>query len=247
MNGIFYFSSTGNSLQIALQTKQKLGGKVIYIPTYIGDGSAFDKIIVVSPIHSFGLPKFVYDFLPKLSKEKPIIFILNYGGMVGGADYFTYMYCKQLGLNVVNISTIKMPENFTLYFTVPKLILNRQIKTSTKRINNLLETIAQERYVLPKPKKTKDKTYFKNKNNWHLIADDFCANNNCTKCQKCVQICPASNISLVGGKITFGNNCVACLACYQRCPNKAIVFKNKRKKFRYINPNINENDIGKDF
>ena len=35
------------------------------------------------------------------------------------------------------------------------------------------------------------------------------------------------------------------LGCYHRCPNKAIVYLNKKKKDRYINPNIDENLIGK--
>ena len=49
-----------------------------------------------------------------------------------------------------------------------------------------------------------------------------------------------------GGKIVFADKCVACLGCYHRCPKKAIVYKGKKKKDRYINPNVNENDIGKD-
>ena len=79
------------------------------------------------------------------------------------------------------------------------------------------------------------------------IGSDFHTTSSCTKCGKCVNLCPAKNISLSNDKIEFGNNCVACLGCYHRCPNKAIKYKNKNKKFRYVNPNINEFDIGKDF
>lgn len=62
MNGIFYFSSTGNSLYLSKRIKSKLGGKIIYIPNYQGDASEFEKIIVVSPIYSFGLPVHTYNF-----------------------------------------------------------------------------------------------------------------------------------------------------------------------------------------
>ena len=48
MNGIFYFSSTGNSLYLSKRIKSKLGGKIIYIPNYQGDASEFEKIIVGS-------------------------------------------------------------------------------------------------------------------------------------------------------------------------------------------------------
>ena len=51
MNGIFYFSSTGNSLYIAEQIKNELGGEIRYIPKFAGDVNTYDKIIIVSPIH----------------------------------------------------------------------------------------------------------------------------------------------------------------------------------------------------
>jgi len=34
------------------------------------------------------------------------------------------------------------------------------------------------------------------------------------------------------------DKCVACLGCYHRCPSKAIEYKNKKKKFRYINQRV---------
>ena len=86
MTGILYFSSTGNSLQIATQIRSAMGGTIRYIPTYQGTGEEFDQIILVSPIYSFGLPVHVYDLIPKLTKERPVWVVLNYGGMSGGAD-----------------------------------------------------------------------------------------------------------------------------------------------------------------
>ena len=139
-----------------------------------------------------------------------------------------------------------MPENFTLTFSVPKFYLNSTLKSSNKRIDKIINMIQAEKYILPKKKKTKEQKYLRNKSNWHLIGSDFKANEKCVKCKKCINLCPVGNISLVDGKITFGDKCVACLGCYHRCPQKAIIYKNKNKKSRYINPNINENEIGKD-
>lgn len=246
MVGIFYFSSTGNSLQIAKKVKERFGGKLFYIPKYQGNGSEFEKLFIVTPIYSFGMPKYVYDFLPKLDKSKELFVIQNYGGMVGGADYLFYDYAKRNGLNIKSVHTIKMPENYTLSFTVPKFYLNSALRKSNKRIERVLDLIESGKYNIPKKKKTKEATYLKNMGNWHIIGECFKANENCVKCQKCIKLCPAGNISLVDGKIVFGDKCVACLGCYHRCPNKAIVYKNKKKKYRYINPNIDENEIGQD-
>ena len=52
MLGILYFSATGNSLYIAKKLRESLGGEVIYIPSYQGDCSEFDNVILVTPIHS---------------------------------------------------------------------------------------------------------------------------------------------------------------------------------------------------
>ena len=244
MLGILYFSSTGNSLYISKKIKGNLGGKISYIPKYSGDGSEFENIILLTPIYSFGMPKHVYDFLPRLDKTKELIVVQNYGGMVAGADYLLYEYCTKNKLNLRSVYVVQMPENFTLSFSVPKFYLKKVLKNSDARIMEVVDAIKNQNYVTPRKRKTKEKTYLKNMSNWHKIGKEFNANENCVKCGKCVGVCPVGNISLVDGKIVFFYLCVACLGCYHRCPNKAIVYKNKRKKSRYINPNINEEEIG---
>lgn len=246
MTGILYFSSTGNSLYIAEKIKSKVGGKIAYIPAYGGNGNEFDSLIIVTPVYSFGMPCPVYDLLLRLDREKEIVIIQNYGGMLGGADYFVYKYAIGLGLKVSSIYAIKMPENFTLTFTMPKLYLKYMLHSANKRIDRVIESIISKRQNLPKRKKTKEKTYFKNKGNWHLIGERFSVTNACTKCGKCISVCPVKNIGIKDNKIVFSTKCIACLGCYHRCPQRAIVYLNKRKKDRYINPNINENLIGKD-
>lgn len=65
------------------------------------------------------------------------------------------------------------------------------------------------------------------------------------QCGKCVAICPVNNIVLKNNKIEFLDKCVACLGCFHRCPTHAIIYKNKDNKKRYINPKVDENEIGK--
>lgn len=124
MNGIFYFSSTGNSLYLSKRIKSKLGGKIIYIPNYQGDASEFEKIIVVSPIYSFGLPVHTYNFLLNVNSNSKIYVVLNYGGMAGGADVFTYNYAKENNKNILGVFKMLMPENYTLTFSTPSIYLS---------------------------------------------------------------------------------------------------------------------------
>lgn len=245
MTGILYFSSTGNSLYIAKKIKDKLGGKLIYIPNYNGTGSEFERIILVTPIYSFGMPCHVFDLLPRLDRQKELIIIQNYGGMIGGADYYVYNYALENKLNIQSIYTIKMPENFTLTFTMPKFYLKSVLKGADKYIDKVIAKIINGEVFIPRKKRTKEATYLKNKSNWHLIGERFSVTNDCVKCGKCIRICPVQNISMQDSNIAFADHCVACLGCYHRCPNKAIVYLDKKKKDRYVNPYIDENLIGK--
>lgn len=246
MTGILYFSATGNSLYIAQRIQKKLGGVLRYIPTYQGCGDEFEEIIIVSPIYSYGLPVHVYDCLPKLTKARPVWIVLNYGGMTGGADAFAYRYAQEQGLRIQGVYTVKMPENYTLTFSAPEFYMNAALKAAPKKVDAIAAKIQRHECRVPQKKRTKAATYFKNRPTWHLIVKDFAVNEDCIGCGKCVNLCPTDNITLKDGKITFADRCVICLGCYHRCPKKAIQYKGKQKKDRYINPNINESEIGQD-
>ncbi|MEE1035396.1 MAG: EFR1 family ferrodoxin [Agathobacter sp.] len=246
MTGIFYYSSTGNSLYIAKRIGARLSAKVFCILNFQGEVNQFQKIIIVSPVYSFGLPKHVYDFFISLPKTTAVHVVLNYGGMLGGADYYTYQLAKTHNINIRSIYAVKMPENFTLTFSSPRFFNRIILKSAEKKINRIIDNIKNDREFLPPKKKTHETTYEKNKANWHLIAADFSVNSNCNKCRKCVRVCPAENITVKDDNIIFLDKCVACLGCYHRCPQKAIVYKNRRKKYRYMNPNISESELGKD-
>lgn len=246
-NGILYFSGTGNSLYIAQKIKEALGGNIIFIPNYKGNGSEFDKLIIVTPVYSFGMPKHVYEFIPKIDKNIEVYIVQNFGGTAFGADYLMCEYCRNNDINIRGIYLMQMPENFTTTFTVPKFYIAKALKNADKRIGKIIEDIKNACYNLPHKKLTQEAMFLKNLNNWHKLPRDFSVNETCVKCGKCVSICPVKNISIIDGKVTFADSCVACLACYHRCTEKAIVYKNHNKKDRYVNPNVNEADIGKDF
>ena len=78
------------------------------------------------------------------------------------------------------------------------------------------------------------------------MGERFSTASSCTLCGKCVKNCPAENITIENGKISFGNKCVVCQACYHRCPNQAILYLNKLNKMPYFNPDVPENEMGAD-
>lgn len=249
MTGIFYFSGTGNSLWLAKQLKERLSGEIRYIPDFDGDIKAYDKLIIVSPIYSFGLPIPVFDFIRSIKTDAPLWIVLNYGGASGSAAKFAYNHAKLSGLNIKNVYTMKMPENFTSVFSTPLLVPynNGLLKKAPKKIAKIIASIGKgEEKTFPPDKPEKHKLYNENKSNWGKMGERYSVSDACKACGRCVEKCPAGNISLVDGKITFGDKCIVCLACYHRCPNNAVLYNNKPNKMPYSNPNVPENEIGKD-
>lgn len=249
MNGIFYFSGTGNSLWLAKQIKEKLGGEIRYIPEWNGDISTYDKLIIVCPVYSFGLPIPVYDFMKSVRADAPLWIVLNYGGAAGSAAKFAYNHARSCGLDIKQVYTMKMPENFTAVFSTPliKPYNKGLLKKAPKAIGKIISSIEKcEEKVLPADKPEKHKLYNENKSNWGKMGERFSVSSACTLCGKCVKNCPAENIEIRDGKITFGNNCIVCQACYHRCPNQAVMYQNKPNKMPYFNPNVPETEMGTD-
>lgn len=246
MRGILYFSSTGNSLQIAQQLRQILGGQIRYIPTFQGDGQEYDEIVIVSPVYSFGLPVHVYDLIPRLSKNRPVWIVLNYGGMAGGADGLAYRRCLEHGMDIRGVFLVKMPENYTLTFTPPDAYTKSLLRSAPKRVAKIARSIAEGEPRIPRKGISLERIYLKNRPTWHKVVEDLSVAEDCTQCGVCVSLCPADNIAIVDGKVTFSDRCVLCLGCYHRCPRKAIRYKNKDSKYRYLNPEIRGSDIGQD-
>ena len=245
MDRIFYFSSTGNSLYIAKRIALRLGSVPEYIPKTSERSIEADRVVVVSPVYSFGLPTQVFDFLSELRSDAPLYVVLNYGGVACGADRLTYDLCAERGLNIRAVFKLKMVENYTLSFTVPKLYQKMTLKKAPSRVDALIAQIEAGASFSPRVRKSKSDVYEKNKANWHLIGKRLSTTDGCTLCGKCAALCPSSNISIKDGRVVFGDGCTACLGCYHRCPQRAIRYMNKRKRDRYICPLVNESEIGK--
>ncbi|MBQ8841859.1 MAG: EFR1 family ferrodoxin [Ruminiclostridium sp.] len=249
MNGIFYFSGTGNSLWLAKKVKESLGGEIRYIPNWNGDISAYDKLIIVCPVYSFGLPLPVFDFMKELNSDAPLWIVMNYGGAAGKAASFAYNHAKSCGLNIKNVYTMKMPENFTAVFSTPliKPYNKGLLKKAPKAIGKIIASIEKnEEKAFPSDSPEKHKLYNENKSNWGKMGERFSTSSACTLCGKCVNNCPAENIAIKDGKVIFGNNCVVCQACYHRCPSNAVQYLGKPNKMPYFNPNVPEKEMGTD-
>ena len=65
----------------------------------------------------------------------------------------------------------------------------------------------------------------------------FKATDKCISCQKCVKVCPLSNITMVDKRPSWGTKCTHCMACINQCPVDAIEYgKGTAGKPRYKGP-----------
>ena len=70
------------------------------------------------------------------------------------------------------------------------------------------------------------------------------ADESCTSCGICEQVCPVGNITMVDGAPRWNNHCEMCLACLNLCPEAAIQYGKKTAGLRrYRNPYVSVADI----
>ena len=88
MNKIYYFTGTGNSLQISNDLSAELGECTIHkIAEYSGEKIAGNTLGIIFPVYNWGLPLIICDFLRKIyvSDDTYIYAVANFGGLPGKA------------------------------------------------------------------------------------------------------------------------------------------------------------------
>jgi len=234
---ICYFSGTGNSFDITLELCKYIDVEFIfYLPNLdIKKLAVYDEVIIVSPVYQFNIPKNVQDFIRKLSPDSTYYVVLNHGGIIGKAKSNVKKLFKHCNLNLLSVYKIIMPSSFTIAFKEPHILINRILKKSKSKIQNIAYLIKKiEKNRINQKRIGKMKRFV----GYSSFSNDLSVNLSCKGCEKCLAFCPTGNIRRYQGKIEFGDRCVACMACYNRCD--AVEYKGKKGKM-YTNPNVDFN------
>lgn len=247
---IFYFSSTGNSLYVAKRLAEKLENCELISMTKAYNENMFkyecEKAIIIFPLHSFGLPIIVDNYISKLNLNKDTyIFAIQVTG--GGSSNNSFIRVNELlrknnNPELSNLIEIKYISNYI------KSGRNATLKRAQESLDNnewkidkLIKTIEEKQVEEISINKNIIYSYFygcwrykyKNKDKGFNINDD------CIGCKICGKICPVNNIDFKDIKPTWNGNCIDCMACINNCPRNAInIGKSTIKKSRYRNPYI---------
>ncbi len=244
---ILYFSGTGNSKYIAKILGEKLSQNVVSANSLIkkGEKAQVDEqvTVFVSPVYAWRLPRVFQAFIEKSKITGKAYFVITCGDSICNAEKHLKKFCKKIGLTLMGVSQIVMPENYIAMFSAPPSEqIPKLLDDASKKANELALAIQSEQKLPPVKTNLLGKFLSSFVVNggfyaFSISAKKFYATDKCTSCGKCQSECMLNNIKLVEGKPKWGKDCTHCMACISKCPNTAIEYgKKTKKKARYVCP-----------
>lgn len=247
---IFYWSGTGNSLQVAKDIAAGLGDtELIHIGGFdLGTKIEAKRVGIVFPVYCWGPPFIVAEFADKMkvSAGTYLFAVATYGGICGAALKMLKEHLDARKLALSAAYSIKMPGNFIASYgamsekTQQKCFAKE--KTAVPQITAEIKSGAENLKAAklnPVATALTNNIYHKFMDDCHNFDKGFNVNGSCTGCGTCEKVCPVGNITLEAGKPVWHHKCEECVACIQHCPQKAINYKDKtQNRKRYVNPNV---------
>lgn len=252
---IYYYTGTGNSLWTARQFAQEIGDAELR-PMVQSDNktntAAPDIVGIVFPVHMWGIPHQVLEFLKKMEKE-PSRYYFAAGVNAGQVSRTLVQLKKFLASYGITLSTgydIVLPSNY-IPWGGPGPVDRQQA-----RFKAAAEKIKKAAAVI----RAKGKSPVEKGPLWQRIIftalykmtfgmipkmdKDFWVDEKCNTCGICVKVCPVRNIVMQAGKPVWQHRCEQCLSCIQWCPQQSIQYGKKTPGYeRYHHPEVKLNDI----
>lgn len=247
---IYYYSATGNSLNVAQQLADKLGNtKVVSILDAEKQeiASSYDRIGLVFPVLIWGLPPVVDRFLQKFGHINPnqyIFAIATCKVSPGAVLNQLHTRLKHMNLSLSSGFIVGMPGNNIIYYDTEaddvQQLKFRNMRTQLDEIASVINHNQTNQFQ----SKSIIKRYLLTELLHNCIiksypnADkNFWVNDACVGCYTCEKVCPVKNIEITDHKPVWLHQCEQCTACINLCPKQAIQYsKYTMKKGRYKNP-----------
>jgi ferredoxin len=252
---IYLYTGTGNSLWTAKKLAEKLGDTELIPIALTGKEpiqSSSDKTGFIFPVHIWGLPSPVVDFVNRLKPGSSGYYfaVAVHAGQVAA----TLVQLKNLlqGKNIKLSSgfSVCMPSNYIPWGGAESQDTQRnKFDAALDKINRIASSIRAGEEKPPEKGPAWQNIFlsaiYRSSYDYVPRMDkSFFADEKCTGCGICEKICPAQNISLIAEKPVWQHRCEQCFACLQWCPEEAIQYgKGTIKRKRYRHPEITLKDM----
>lgn len=252
---IFYYTGTGNSLWIARSLARQLGNtQLISIVSWMDHPHQIDATVIglVFPVHIWGVPKRILDFLDHLQALAPdyIFAIANNAGQVSNTLVQLQKAMASKGLTLSSGWSVVLPSNY-IPWGGPGSPQEQNKRFDSARLK--ITDIAHEIDIRAVKPVEKGPLWQRIVFTWlynlsfphvHELDKNFWVDERCNKCGLCVKVCPVHNIVMQDDKLTWQNKCEQCLACIQWCPEEALQYGKKTPAYpRYHHPEIKFKDL----
>ena len=246
---VFYFSGTGNSRFVARNIARALGQEAFDITAYTKtmkrpDFTETGVYVFVCPSYMSAPARAITDFVEWAGFPSGIkaYFIVTCAASMGITPRVASELCEKKNMKYMGAAQIEMPQNYIALFTTKKVEENIDIIEKAEiEIDRIAELIKKGEVLETKKigsveysvtKWVRD-VYYKD----FMKTKKFKATDKCISCQKCVKVCPLSNITMKDKRPSWGTKCTHCMACINQCPVDAIEYgKGTAGKPRYKGP-----------
>ena len=249
---IYYFSGTGNSLQVAKRLASSLDARLVAMAGALdGELAPARRVGLVFPIYMYRPPKLVARFMERLRPADYTFVVMTYGGDLGGAVERTGRHLGQAGVSLDAAFAVKMPDNYTPFGGPgPEDEQRNRIERADVDADEIAKAVeAGARPVIKRKSLFRDYVHpgifyaF----GYHMIPRTdarFVVKDSCNGCGSCAQVCPVGNIEMVEDRPRWKGKCEQCLACLQWCAPEAIELgKATEGVTRYRNPTVKRREM----
>ncbi len=254
---IFYFTGTGNSLWVAKELSAALDEQPVAVadelnrngyPSYLLKPD--ETVCFVFPIHSWGIPVIMTDFINKVKLEnyngQPVYAVCTCGDDCGLAGKQLSRQLLSKGITLRQCFSVTMPNNYILFPGFDVDGTDTEKKKLANAADTLKEIIAVIRNKTNKEIYTTGTIPFIKSRiiqplfvKFALGKNSFYSTERCISCGLCEKVCPTGTIRMDENHPVWSDTCIQCLACIHRCPVIAIEYgKASKHKGRYVHPGL---------
>ncbi|HNW44657.1 MAG TPA: EFR1 family ferrodoxin [Elusimicrobiales bacterium] len=251
---IYYYTGTGNSLWAARKLGEELkGARIAGMRRAAPEAADAEAIGLVFPVHIWGLPRRVIDFVSRLPAGRNAYYfaVAVNAGQVAGTLGQLKRLMKARGLKLSAGFSLVMPSNYIPWGgAAPAPEQAQRFAAAAKKIKDISGLLGRgeagpvEKGPLWQNLLLSGLCYRLSYSKVPKLDKDFWTDEKCNSCSICTAVCPSGNILMEGGKPAWQGRCEQCLACLQWCPLEAIQYGKKTPGYaRYHHPEIRLTDM----